>query len=134
ELLAGAEDAPHAQHAFGREQVAVLPDAFDLEALAGAVADPSGDRPRARLRHLDRDVDRARLGADGRLDFHRGGRDAADQAGGEDRAPEVELEAALVEIARIEPGNVPELPAGKGIRQVAGDLAGAALAARGALR
>src|SRR5690606_41877751 len=97
------------------------------------VPDRSEDGPRARLAHLDRDVVHARLGADGRLDSHRGERDAVDEAGGEDRAPEVELEAALVEIARIEPGNVPEMPAGKVIRQVAGEFAEAVLSARGHL-
>src|SRR5690606_4192483 len=56
ELLGGAEDTAHAQHAFGREQVAMLPHPFDLEALARAVADASGDRAELGGRHLGRDV------------------------------------------------------------------------------
>ena len=96
-LLLGAEHAPDRHRAFGMDQVAVLPAGLEADALARAVARLAGDRVHRRAFERDGDVDRLRRLALDRADRHRG-----DEAGGDQRAPQVLDQIGPIGVARVE--------------------------------
>ena len=91
----------------------MLPPAFDLDAVLGAVTDRGGDGPERRAFEGDIERDLARLIAHRRAGLARGDGDARDQPGGDHRAAQIRLEALLKQVALIEPGHAREVPARK---------------------
>src|SRR5690606_31733589 len=91
QLLACAQDAARPQHALWREEVAVFPASFNLEAFAGAIANAPGDGAQLGRSHLHRNVDRARLAIRRRRNFDGRHGHAGGEAGGENGTAQVEL-------------------------------------------
>ena len=94
---------------------------------AKALFRPVSDRTRdgAQIGPLDPDIHRhhARLVSLRRADFARSDRDRGDQSRGRDRPAQVEFEAALVDVARIEARDGGEVIAGEEILVAAGNRA-----------
>ncbi len=101
----------------------MLPARLEPEAFFRAIADRAGDGPQIGLLQPHVHIDHARLAVARRDHFAGCDRDRGNKSGGSDRAPQVEFQAALVAIARIEPCNRAEMAAGEEIRVAADDIA-----------
>ena len=123
QLLARAEDAAQPQRAFGREEIAMLPACLDAHAFLGAIADRARDRPQ--LGAFERDVHCHHAGfvTLRRRHFARFDADGRYQPRSGHRAAQVEGEAALIDIARIEPCDAGEMAAGEERLVAADDFA-----------